>query len=346
MLEKDFTFLRIIKGRLNYRRGDLLLYFIEPTQDLLYDSIEIYEQAYDQAYHDGCYFKEDVLELLVSMDIWNPLIDQDIESIKKDMEELKIQAFKNCFKQRELAAIKKTIRAAERKMAELSAKKNQLDHLTCEGVASYARWNWVIENSVYYRDHRKYDWKHINILTAVAYYESHTIPVGDIRYIARNDPWRSMWNTAKKTGRLFDFPTTQYTKDQSLLCSFSSMYDNVYENPEAPDEQVIDDDDCLDGWFIEQRRKMDNEKKKQKVNSVLDKVKNKDAGEVFLFARNSEDLNSINELNTQRGMQMKKERMDMLQEKGVIKSDLEFADVQDHLITQGNKAFSERLKKV
>lgn len=346
MLEKDFTFLRIIKGRLNYRRGDLLLYIRDPSQDLLYDSIEVYEEAFDQAYHDGCYSKEEVLDLLISFDLWNPMIDLDLEKIKKDIEEIKVQAYRNCFKKKELAAIKRTLRSAERQMVELATKKTQLDHLTCDGVASYARWNWIIENSVYYRDHTKYDWKHINILTAVSHYEKNAIPVNEIRYIARNDPWRSMWNTAKKTGKLFDFPATQFTKDQSLLCSFSSMYDNVHENPEAPDEAVIDDDDCLDGWFIEQRRKMEADKKQQKVDTVLDKVKNKNAGEIFLLAGNKEDAESINGLNTNRSMHIKKERMGILQEKGSIQSDLEFPDVVQNLMMQGNQSFSERLKNI
>ena len=41
MHEKDFTLLRILKGRLVYRRGDLLLFIHEPSQDLMFESIEI-----------------------------------------------------------------------------------------------------------------------------------------------------------------------------------------------------------------------------------------------------------------------------------------------------------------
>jgi hypothetical protein len=37
------------------------------------------------------------------------------------------------------------------------------------------------------------------------------------------------------------------------------MYDNVYESMECPPDEVIKDDDMLDGWFIQQHK--DREKK-------------------------------------------------------------------------------------
>ena len=38
------------------------------------------------------------------------------------------------------------------------------------------------------------------------------------------------------------------------------MYDNVYESHERPNDKIIEDDDCLDGWFIVQRRKHEKDK--------------------------------------------------------------------------------------
>ena len=135
------------------------------------------------------------------------------------------------------------------------------------------------------------------------------------------------------------------TKDQSLLCSFSILYDNVYESMECPSEEIINDDDCLDGWFIEQRRKHENEKKQQKVNNLLDKAKAKNAGEVFLIASNNEDIDTINSLNTNRSNQVKQERMNLLNQKGTVNSDLEFRDVQQDLQTNSNKSFNNKTKR-
>jgi hypothetical protein len=36
----------------------------------------------------------------------------------------------------------------------------------------------------------------------------------------------------KKTGNLFNKPSSMLTRDQIVLCSYSNMYDSVYENPE------------------------------------------------------------------------------------------------------------------
>ena len=97
------------------------------------------------------------------------------------------------------------------------------------------------------------------------YYNSNQISSEQFRSVARSEPWRSMWNIGKKQGNAFGKAACDLTKDQVSLSSYSSMYDNVYESSEAPDEKVIEDDDCLDGWFISQRREYEKEKKKRQV---------------------------------------------------------------------------------
>ena len=75
------------------------------------------------------------------------------------------------------------------------------------------------------------------------------------------------------------------------------MYDNVYENPEAPSEKVINEDICLDGWFIIQRRKREKERKEQQVNDMLGNGKVANSQEVFLMADSQQKAKEILDLN-------------------------------------------------
>jgi len=340
----EFQLLRILKGRLVFRRGDLSLYIYEPTQELMYDSMEIYEDAFDNAYGNGVYLKDEIEEYIMMNDFWSPIDDDEVKKIKKKIDELKHTAFKNFIKKRELAGIKFLIRQQESQLAKLLHKKSQFDHLTCEGVASYARWNWLIEQSTYFKDNTPYDWAAVNLNTVVSFYESSALTSTEFRAIARSDQWRPMWNLGKKTGNLFAKPPCELTKDQVLLCSFSSMYDVVYESSESPDEDVIADDDCLDGWFIDQKRKTEKMKKEQQVNSMLSNPKIANAGEVFLVANNNQEAEAINSVNTTQSDNIRKHRIQQVSEKGIVDSDLVFGDVKRDLQMQQNQALVDHLK--
>ena len=78
----------------------------------------------------------------------------------------------------------------------------------------------------------------------------------EIRAVARYSGWSIMWNVAKKSGEvLFGKPTTEYSPEQSLLCFWAIMYDNVYESMDRPSDKVIEDDEALDKWFDDQKHK-------------------------------------------------------------------------------------------
>ena len=340
----EFILLRILKGRLPFRRGDLSLYIQEPDQDLMYASMEVYEKVYDEAYANEVMIKEELEEFLAVNEFWSPFDDSELDKIKKENEELKLQAFKNFFRKRELNGIKYLLRQNEKKYSRIASKKYQFDHLTCDGVASYARWNWIIEQSTYYSNGDRYDWKTYDVSSLMSYYESSAIPTKNFRAVARSDEWRPVWNLGKKTGDVFGKPAYLLTRDQLLLCSFSTMYDNVYENPEAPDEKIIDDDDCLDGWFIDQKRKNEKIKKEQQANSMISNSKIANASEVFVMASSPEEADSVHSLNSYQSEMTRKNRLNTIKDKGVINNDLQFADVRQELTIQQNQAFANHVK--
>lgn len=341
----EFIFLRILKGRLSFRRDDLSLYIKEPDQDMMYRSIEIYEESYDKAYSEGVMLKQEALEFLMEKDMWSPFDDMEMEKIVKENENLKVQAFKNFFRKKELKSIKFLIKKNEEKFAKLSSRKSQFDHLTCEGVASYSRWNWIILNSTYRQCNTLYNWEDLPLSTIMSFYERSAITSNDFRSVARYDNWRSMWSFGKKTGNIFGKPACELTRDQLTLCSYSTMYDSVYEHPESPNEKIIEDDDCLDGWFIDQKRKNEKMKKEQEANSMISNEKIAKSGEIFVMAGSKEEADSIHSMNSSQSEVNRKNRMELLKQRGEIKSDLEFQDVRRDIEIQKNNALAEHLRR-
>ena len=333
-----------MKGRLNYRRGDLSLYILEPNQSLYFDSIEIYNDAYNDAYMKNVFLEDEVNDLLLDSGLWTPFDDKMAEDLKKEIDDIKVQAYHSFFNKKQLSNIKMRLRIKELEYAKLSMQKHQYDKYTCENVANLARWNWLIENSTYYKDTNElYDWKHINISNMVSYYEDNSITPSEFREIARTDPWRSTWAIGKKTGSIFSNPASEYTKDQVALSSYSMMYDNVYESPEQPDEGIINDDDCLDGWFIDQRRKMEKTKVEKDIESKLTNSKIANSNEVFMVAQSDQEANRVNSVNPPHVEQLKKQRMAVIQEKGNV-TDKDFADVKMDIEMKATQAFINSMK--
>lgn len=342
MFDKDFTLQRILRGRLAFKRGDLSLYIIEPTQELMYESIEVYDEAYNQARDRGVLTQENIDNFLIEHNLWNPLDEKIIENMKDEIENLKVEAYKNYFKTKELKKIKYGIYSIEKKIIELSFEKNRWVTISCEGIASAARSSWVIENCVYYKDGMKYDWKHIGLNYLSQYYENNSISSSEFRLIARTEPWRSIWNIGKKQGNIFSRPATELTKDQVMLSSYTSMYDNVYEHPETPPDGVISDDDCLDGWFIDQRRKNELAKKQNAINDTISNSKIANSSEIFVMASDAKDIQAINSMNSPQARGVKREREAAI--RNGVTTDLNFPDVQRKLRMEADQAMIKKAR--
>lgn len=339
----EFVFLRIMKGQLSFRGSGLSLYIEEPCRDKMYLSMEKYEETYEKAYMNGVMIKEELETFLFENDIYTPFDDAELAKLQKGHEELKVQAYQNAANKRTLGAIKTNLRNSEKEQSRINFKKTKFHHLTCEGVADLARWGWIIENSTFFKDGTPYDWEVLPVATLLSHYEISSISSADFRAVARSDFWRPVWSVGKKTGDLFDRPASLLTRDQLSLCSYSLMYDNVYESSESPPDYVINDDDCLDGWFIEQRRKYDKDKKERQVDAILKNPKIKNSGEIFIAAASEEEAKEIHGLNSVSSENARRDRMNVITQQGNA-SDLDFNDVKTNLSIRKNQESMETIR--
>ena len=336
---------RIIQGRLRYKvRDGLVLYIHEPTPELIYESYDIYDETYDQAYWRGVYVKEEVLPILLENNYWSPLDDKEAEKVQKEVEEKKLEAFNEFIHKKKLGAIKRQVFNLEKKWQKLYLKKNSLDHITCAGCAELTRNQWLISKTTKFPDGSLYDWKEASIPSATNYRASNAISQEMYRSVARCDAWRGMWGAGKGT-EIFGVPFSRITQEQARLCMYARMYDNVAESPEAPIEEIIADDICLDGWFIGQKKKQDTQKKQNQVDGMISNDKIKNSGEVFVMAQDNKDAQEIYDLNDGLARNTVKQRQAQIEGKEDMMNFKELADVKQDIGIQRQQQFSQSLKK-
>lgn len=338
----DKILYRIITGRLKYKKGDLFLYIEDPDPHKIQESYDIYEEVYFECLNKGIWTDEEANMLLVTKNLWTPVDDKRVEEISKKIEDLKVQAYENHHKKKDLHYIKASIRQLENHISEISIKKAQLKTNTCEGIAEEERRSWLIVNSTYL-DGEIYDFEEISESQVINFYVSNNISLEKIREIARKDPWRSMWTAAKTNSELFNKPTTSFSESQLALCSFSNMYENVYQSMECPPQSVINDDDCLDGWFVVQRRKAEQHKKEKDRQQIFKNKRIANADEVYVVTNSLEDAENINDMNSQTAKIIKNERIRKIDEAGRVKQ-TDFKDVQNDFAMRKNQAVVQQLR--
>lgn len=334
---------RIIQGRLRYKvRDDLVLYIHEPTPELIYESYEVYDDVYDECYWKGIYVQEEIMEILVENDYWSPFDDREAEKLQKEIDNKKVDAFQNFIKQKVLHRLKIELYNLEKRWHEVSIKKSSLDHITCSGCAALVRNYWLISKTTYL-DGELYDWSGCNVTDAASFKVKNIMTQETYREVARSDLWRGMWSSGKGTD-LFGVPFSRITQDQARLCMYAKMYDNVHDSPDAPSDKVIEDDTCLDGWFILQRRKQDKQKKANQVDGMIKNDKIRNAGEIFVMAQDDEDVDQIYGLNDglARG-KVKQREAQLKQTEGQIKF-TELGDVQQDISIQRTQMISDKYK--
>ena len=142
--------------------------------------------------------------------------------------------------------------------------------------------------------------------------------IDDIRYTARTEPWRSYWLANKPN----PFKHETLNREQISLVLYSRMYDAIYENPECPEESVIEDDDMLDGWMILNKERAERDKLTAELEKKNPKLKN--ATEVFIPAKNAQQVENISKLNSDVARAKKVAREHVIKNAGEV-NDREFA---------------------
>lgn len=335
---------RILSGKVLFYYKNEQYELKSPSVNTRYEAQIIYDNIInDEKYND--WIRADYLEnMLINLGLWSRDTTKIMKDIEKKIDRTKVNMYLS-------ASISDKLKKLRRSLNEY---RNQLNHIldhkinlfanTLEGYAAGIKNEYILCNTLFKNNNRVFP---KNITSDQASYvvfndlvtevNKQNLNIDTYKRLARSGLWRSYWNCNKE--RVFDNSVCDWTDDQRTLVSVTRMYDNVYEHPECPADEIIEDDDLLDGWMIHQKEKTQRSKKQSQIDEMNPKLKN--AQEVFLMPQNEQDIEDIINLNTADSLMRMKQKINYVRSVGEAKED-ELPDVQMDLRNRMNEAIKNR----
>jgi hypothetical protein len=332
-LEKNVN--RILSGKQLIEYQDILYELRSPSMNIKLKAGMLYDQTYeDNLYSESFILEDSVEDLLLDLNILYPQYKADLSSIEKKMENLKVDLFTFFFDRNKKTKNKTELASSKKRYNEIYILSHSLDFLTLENYCSNIKNEFIISNSLYYyetnnlvfqKDSLDYDLFN-NIINKIS---SNILDIETLKAIARSDFWRNYYSINKN--HLLPYSIVDFSEEQKAILSISTMYDRVYEHPECPEKEIVEDDDALEGWMICQQRENKKQKQEKGVNNILNSDKMKKAGEVFLMANTIEERNDILGLNTQESAAKRQSKINTVLNSTAPTQDSELPDVKQDI---------------
>jgi hypothetical protein len=330
--------------------GSLLFYFRHEkyelkkiTNHIRYEADLLYNRIMNDEKYEEWIREANMIPHMIVLGLWTKDSDQMITQMEKRIDNLKVELFQNLVSSDNQKRIRKNLTSAKNALNQMLNAKSEFRVNTLEGYAESIKNEYIICKSLYKKEMRVFDaedtssssYTYFNDLVNII--NRHIIKLEDFKLLSRSNIWRAYWNANKEN--VFPGSVSEWTDDQRGLVNITKMYDSVYEHPECPNEKVIEDDDMLDGWMILQKRKAEKTKNQKSIDEINPNLKN--AQEVFLMSRNTQDFESIMDLNSEGSKRRLQEKIAVINSAGEVQ-DSQLPDVQRELLVQSNELFKNR----
>lgn len=344
--EREFFISMIRSGKIHIEYNNLTLTIKPLSIDQNFEASIIYNNAYKQAMVDGIMSEDEVNDWMLNNGLWTDVDDKKSEGYKQDLEKLKIEIYNNRNDKKLRERIRLYIRAGEKQYANHLKEKNAFYQNTREAYALSEKVSWIIRNTTYLNN-KIYDFKNVSLSYVIDEWQSSILSESIIRELAREEPWKSLWSIRQNSGvKLFSISDfEEITTNQKHLVIWSQIYDNIQESLECPNDDVIKDDDLLDGWFLVQSKKREKEKLEREFETQNKNEKIKNSEEVYVMAQphDQDNISRINALNDQYAQSIKQQRLSVIKQKDVAKQH-DFLDEKRKMQIQVTNAMRENLK--
>jgi len=345
LFKREYLLNRIVAGYIPYRVGDSTLYIRSPKQEILYYASEKFCGVYANAIAEGLMTDEDAYAMLIDLGMWTEEDERRLNIVfPRQLEDFKELLYKSMFNSDKRKKYRACIDIAKKEIARLYNIRHSFDHATGLGVANYAKFQYIVEKSTYLPNGKRYNWEKSSPYLAMIYYQDKTISEETIRELAHTQPWDSMWIAGKYCGSLFGKPAINLSLEQQRLISWSALYDNIRESPDCPSDEVIDDDDVLDGWLIIQRKERESRQAKTQGEKLIGNDKIASAQEIYLPASNLEDAKKVDLLNDNFSRSIKKQRFAAIEKHGQV-NETSLPDIKQDIMIEMNKMMSNSIKR-
>ncbi len=308
--EREFFIYKIRSGNV-YLEDNIVIK--APTLEQNIEACFIYNKTYQESFDDDVMTEDEMIDWMIEHGLWAKETEEEMEKISKDIETLKVEMFNARNKEKVSSRLRLILREAEKQLTKRLMKKNMYRQNTCEGIAHNDKMSWLVKNTTYKND-KRYKFDDLLISEVLNNWYSDQLQENIIRELARNEPWRTIWSTSEKARSIL-FINDELTSNQKNLLLWSQTYDSIQESMDCPTEEVIGDDDMLDGWFILQTRKRKQEKSQADFESTTnEKIKNSD--EIYIMSDSKKNDERIHEMNDVNAKMIKKQRAAVITKKG------------------------------
>lgn len=336
---------RILSGFFIFFHKGKKYKLIYPNINIKYEA-EIYAlEEYEHNKFNDWIHEDSILDALVSMGVWTYNGDANLISLEKQIEDLKVDLYKNVLNPNMIKSIRKNLQNVKNTYNRQYNLRHSLDHYTPHGYSEMLKNYYLLINSIYddknnlvFSDINSVEYKYFEDLSTIITDNAIDIPL--YKKIARSDIWRNYWSANSEN--LFDKSTINWTDEQKTLVVLTKMYDSVSQHPECPPDNVFEDDDMFEGWMIHQKRENERSKNKQRTEKMLEGKKLNKAGEIFLVANSQEEANNIYNLNENTQRHIIKERNHAISRSSNQIEDSQLPDVQRDMLNQINAKFKNR----
>lgn len=351
--ERELLVCRIASGKVRLAvptaRGPRSLVVHPPTRDQRYAAAELYAEVLRKGEADGLFDDVSLMDYLLREGLWDEDREKLYEGLPKDIENGKVALYQATFQADERAVIRKALKVAKDKLAEVAADRARYDYLTAAGAAAVAKSRYLLAVGLHtpagrpvFPEPDLWGMEAGPLDAAAEAFAAARVPDAAYRELARTEPWRTLWANAKAEGGAFGVCPVDQTDEQRALAGWSGLFENVAQHPDCPADDVLADDDLMDGWLILQRRAREERQKARAGDDLLGNEKIKNSQEVYLVAQTADDARKVMDKNDQFSKAIFKQRMNVLAKKGEV-HELEMPDTAQRLRTEVTRRLSAEM---
>jgi hypothetical protein len=241
--------------------------------------------------------QEDALRVLKNRGICDEDIEKKLKDIERVLEDTKVELYKAyTVRISDVPILQTQINSLKQKRESYLSMTMAFSEYTKEGVINNLCLQKRLSMTASYLDGAplSFSISSKKFRSIILQYYKAILSEDKIKDLCRSGEWRLYWSIKKPNP--FNSEPLLLNHNQKYMIIFSRMYDSAYNHRECPSEDVINDNDALDGWFIVQDRKQKQEKQKQGLEDIIDKHHG-NSQEIYIPARNQEEARRIYDAN-------------------------------------------------
>lgn len=296
---------------------------VQPSPEIDFEASQLYLDIIEN--NEGL-TEKDIIQINIDRGTWNTKLEEELGLITAKVDDFKVSLFKNFDKETEYDIYKILLESAKKRVSELNEIKFKNYSYSKEWIAAYIKQIYILHNTVYDYNNNKVELDSQDLYIG---YSQSLIDQSIIREVAHTTPWVNYY-AAVKNGNIFPV----MSNEKRMLLYWSKFYENIQEHSECPDEDVIEDDDALDGWLIIQNRNNKAAKLKRKVEKKYGDKINK-SGDIGIVVT-PEELSEIDMLNDERAKSIKRARFNAVRKSGGTLQENMLPDKQQELLIMLN----------